>query len=98
MFQTTKSKNIRKNENQKKKLDLEFGDLDAKRREFEREKEAFDEMYRQWQERSGDKKKKQKASLFWIFVYLVPFGTNRDLKYTLTLSDIYLESNETKIY
>ena len=29
-----------------------------------REKEAFDEMYRQWQERSGDKKKKQKASLF----------------------------------
>ena len=54
----------KRHENQKKKLDLEFGDLDAKRREFEREKEAFDEMYRQWQERSGDKKKKQKASLF----------------------------------
>lgn len=40
--------------------------MDQKRREFEKEKNEFEEMYRQWDARSGqnDKKKKQKPSLF----------------------------------
>jgi hypothetical protein len=38
--------------------------MDQKRREFEREKTEFEEMYRQWEGRQTDKKKKQKPSLF----------------------------------
>lgn len=56
----------KRHENQKKKLELEFAEMDQKRREFEKEKNEFEEMYRQWDARSGqnDKKKKQKPSLF----------------------------------
>ena len=56
----------KRHENQKKKLELEFAEMDQKRREFEREKAEFDDLVRQWEQKNApsDKKKKQKQSLF----------------------------------
>ena len=57
----------KRHENQKKKLELEFAEMDQKRREFERERAEFEEQVRLWEQRnasSSDKKKKQNKGLF----------------------------------
>lgn len=70
-YRVTTASNIfselqKRHENQKKKLELEFAEMDQKRREFEREKAEFDDLVRQWEQKNApsDKKKKQKQSLF----------------------------------
>ena len=57
----------RRHEQQKKKLEAEFAEIDLKRREFEKEKADFEYSIREFQDKiqTSDKKKKKNASLFW---------------------------------
>jgi len=56
----------RRHEQQKKKLEAEFAEIDLKRREFEKEKADFEYSIREFQDKvqTSDKKKKKNASLF----------------------------------
>ena len=56
----------KRHENQKKKLELEFAEMDQRRRDFEREKEEFEERVRAWEAKSAPetKKKPKNKSLF----------------------------------
>ncbi|CAG5095341.1 Oidioi.mRNA.OKI2018_I69.XSR.g14143.t1.cds [Oikopleura dioica] len=56
----------RRHEQQKKKLEAEFAEIDLRRRDFEKEKAEFEYVYREFQDKiqTSDKKKKKNASLF----------------------------------